>query len=224
MKPSIIKHAQDELFDFECIEHWINIDDVYVGANAQVCFKNGKMSSTDVRDIKENCRGYYIELCRQVLARINVHDPVLKSLEIIDPSDLGPSICPLLISFPNMGLDDISFEDIDMEWRSVIVQELVPTNLDLETFWGKVFELTNGLNEPMYPLLKIFVGSLLALPHSSACAERIFSKVSLIKSKIRNKLEMPTVNAIMLAVGMVDNAGAHEWTPSKMLIDKYHKR
>lgn len=203
VKADIVNAAKYLMAEYENELNWLADDDVYVGANVQACFQTEQMPAEDIIEIKKMCRSYYIELVRQVLTRINVHDTNLKSLEIISPAELGQSICPLLLQFPNMGLDGVDFEDIDMEWRSVIQQELVPQNLDLESFWGKIFELKNGINKPMYPLLKRFVGSMLALPHRSACAERIFSKVALIKNKVRYQLEVPTVCSIMLAAGMI---------------------
>jgi len=40
----------------------------------------------------------------------------------------------------------------------------------------------------MFPLLTIVIKNIMTLPHSSACVERIFSCVNLIKTKYRNRL------------------------------------
>jgi len=37
------------------------------------------------------------------------------------------------------------------------------------------------------------------LPHTSACVERIFSQLSLIKTKLRNKLAVETCSSIILS-------------------------
>lgn len=39
--------------------------------------------------------------------------------------------------------------------------------------------------------------TLLCLPHSNGEAERIFSQMNLVKSKIRNRLSTPSVNAVL---------------------------
>jgi len=41
--------------------------------------------------------------------------------------------------------------------------------------------------------LDSFIGNILSLPHSSAAAERKFFAISLIKTKLRNKLEFDSV-------------------------------
>ncbi|XP_029404925.2 uncharacterized protein LOC115065906, partial [Bactrocera dorsalis] len=65
-------------------------------------------------------------------------------------------------------------------------------NLDIDLFWEKVSSMKDG------PDLSGFVFNLLSLPHSSAVAERKFSSLKLIKTSIRNKLEVSILHAIMI--------------------------
>ena len=118
---------------------------------------------------------------------------------------------------------DATLRGLDLEWRSVVQQELVSTDLEIHTFWAEIVKLKNALNDPKYPQLRQFVGALLSFPHSSASAERIFSRLVLIKTKLRNRLEVPTVNACMAAAGMVDIENIHLWSPTKELIQNYQK-
>ena len=46
---------------------------------------------------------------------------------------------------------------------------------------------------------QLYMKCLLALSHSSADAERLFSAVTLIKSKSRNRLNTDTVTALLVA-------------------------
>lgn len=63
-----------------------------------------------------------------------------------------------------------------------------------------------------------FVFNLLLLPHSSAGAERKFSSLSLIKTKLRNKLVTNTINSIMLCKELVKNNNPHYvWSAKKDL-------
>ena len=61
---------------------------------------------------------------------------------------------------------------------------------------------------------------LLALPHSSACVERVFSQVNMVKTKVTNKLSAATVANRLLAKQSISRAHANcfSWTPSKSLI------
>lgn len=136
---------------------------------------------------------------------------------------MGPSVALLCKAFPDLIDNGMSIESLDMKWRMLVQQEHVSNNLGVEGFWAKIFAMQNVLGENMYPQLKEFIGDILTQPHSSACAERIFSQVALVKNKTRNKLKVPTVNSIMLASGMIRDIASHQWNPSKQLIDKYHK-
>lgn len=219
VKEEIVDNTTFDKNEYRNPSALLPVDDIYIGAKAKKLVVASNMPRSVLREIQKCCRNFYIELCDQVLSRINMNDPVLAALEIIDPQHLGTSIVPLLIQFENLLPANADEDDIDIEWRNCLHQQFVDKANDLSEFWPKVFELKNGSGEYMYPNLKIFVGSILALPHSSACAERIFSKVTLIKSKLRNKLEVPTVNAIMLSAGLIDNCDAHRWFPSKELIN-----
>ena len=52
-------------------------------------------------------------------------------------------------------------------------------------FWGDLDEIT-------------IIKSLLALPHSNADVERVFSQVFLIKTKHRNRLKTSTLDALLV--------------------------
>lgn len=57
--------------------------------------------------------------------------------------------------------------------------------------------MKKGDNTEMFPLLSQFVQKLLALPHSSANVERLFSSVNLLKTMTRNKLSTDTLQGIL---------------------------
>lgn len=70
-------------------------------------------------------------------------------------------------------------------------------DMDIVEFWDTVSKHRNGMNEKCFEDLINFVYNLLSLLHSSAAAERIFSQLSFIKTKYRNKLDFETINSIM---------------------------
>lgn len=51
----------------------------------------------------------------------------------------------------------------------------------------------------MFPNLKILAEGLLSLPFSSASAQRQFSQVTLLKNKLRCRLEIETLDSILHA-------------------------
>ena len=68
--------------------------------------------------------------------------------------------------------------DNDMEgWR----------NMRAELFWSKVSKLKRN-DEFSYPELSSYALSVLSVPCSNAFVERIFSTVTFLKSKLRNRM------------------------------------
>lgn len=215
----ILETAINEI-NLDDAHNFVDVDSIYVGPEASITI--AKLPKPEKDQFRETCRSYYIEMCRQVLNRIDLNDPVLKALEAIDPKKLGVSIATLWELYPNMAVGS-TLRGLDLEWRSVVHQELVSTDLEINAFWAEIFKLKNAPNDCVYPQLRQFVGALLSFPHSSASAERIFSRLALIKTKLRNRLEVPTVNAIMAAAGMVDEDNIHLWSPTNELIRSYQK-
>ena len=66
-----------------------------------------------------------------------------------------------------------------------------PQKDHIDKFWGKI-------DEVKFPTVLLFIKSLLALPHSNADVERVFSQVALIKTKHRNKLKTSTLDALLV--------------------------
>ena len=67
--------------------------------------------------------------------------------------------------------------------------------------------------------------TLVALPHSSACVERIFSQVNIVKTKQCNKLMCKTVSSRLLARQAVKKDGAcYTWNPCDNLVEDMRER
>ena len=117
---------------------------------------------------------------------------------------------------------DGKIDEIEEEWRTVIIhRDLNNLSKDLENFWGNIFNLTNSMDEALFPHLKIFIGALLSLPHSSSAAERIFSDLNNIKTSNRNCLKTKTINALLTVKQLTKNKSLFEWKPSKQILNNY---
>lgn len=80
--------------------------------------------------------------------------------------------------------------------------------------------MKNSLNEPMFSNLMVIVKVILILPHSSASVEREFSQLTLNKTKIRSRLNIDTISAILLIKDSLRlQWGNQKWEPSKKLVN-----
>ena len=92
----------------------------------------------------------------------------------------------------------VNEEDLDKlqdQWQDLLFakEHLQNLNQKASSFWHELKDIKDGNNEAKFNVLSSSMCGLLALPHSSACVERIFSKMNMIKTPKTNKLLMSTI-------------------------------
>lgn len=100
-------------------------------------------------------------------------------------------------------IGQIDITKLAFEWRSlpsvfndIEKQEL--SSLDIEEMWTKILEFKDSNGDQMFSTLESLIEVVFSLPHSNAEAERIFSIVSNVKNKKRNRLSNDIVSAICI--------------------------
>ena len=201
---------------------FITLEKIHLGAKTETLLQD--IHKTDLHNFRLNCLEFYIELCLEIKKRFNFSDPILNFLQILNPeTSLSGEIESISVLaqkyFPQL-VNDI--EKLNIEWRMLAnLSELKKYDLkDIESFWSKVVLLKNTLNEVMFPNLKILVQGLLSLPHSSAAAERKFSQVTLLKTKLRNRLEIETLDVVLHTKELLNNQACYDWEPSSLLLKR----
>ena len=87
-----------------------------------------------------------------------------------------PSIIPLAVNFPNVVSEEKLDELLD-EWNELpSFRHSLEHVIDYEppAFWNYIKTLTDGNDKVKFENLAGLMCVLLALPHSSACVERVF--------------------------------------------------
>ncbi|CAH1099871.1 unnamed protein product [Psylliodes chrysocephalus] len=179
---------------------------------------------SELHNFRLRALDFYIELSIQIKKRFNFGDPVLDFFKILNPEvavsgKVGSIVIPANKYFPDL-VNDI--ETLNTEWRMLAELSEIK-NIDLtdpEIFWSKIFSMKNELNEQMFPSLKKLVEGLLSLPHSSAAAERMFSQVTLLKTKCRNRLEIETLDSILHVKELLSEQPCYSWEPSVSLLKR----
>lgn len=110
---------------------------------------------------------------------------------------------------------------IDTEWRMLKVVDLDDTVKAIkyvDDFWIYLYNWEcDGIFK--FKTVAGFVLKILSLPHSSVDCERIFSKVNLIKTKIRNRLQVESINGLLLSSEHVKSTSCVHFNPTKSMID-----
>ncbi|KAJ8881935.1 hypothetical protein PR048_018422 [Dryococelus australis] len=221
MKPQYVLNTPIEKINPADSCQFLDISKVYIGESVEAILMGldkGKVPERDVAQFKVKCLTFCVEFCSQILKRINFNDPVLKSLAILSPekckSDYIHSIMTLDIHFPN---EEVMKSLICNGFLLKTVEALKKDD-EFMDFWNKVFGMKNAVEDQVFPCLTVLVKAVLCLPHSSAATERIFSAVTLNKNKIRNKLQIPLVNGLLLTKEKLKHSSAADFTVSEELI------
>lgn len=206
MKPSFIRTVPLEQIDPTNTSLMLPLNELYLGVNiASQLVQSTILTRKDlVHHFLRKCLDFFITSALEIRKRFPINDSVIYSFGVLDPDNFDnfSSLRPLACRFPNLVLFTGSSEQVlDDEWRQLRFHTLPFDHLDMpiDEFWGKVSCITDGSETPVFGNVSKFMKSLLALPHSSADAERLFSAVTLIKSKTRNRLNTRTVTALLLA-------------------------
>ena len=107
----------------------------------------------------------------EIRKRFPINDSIISSFRVLDPNsfDQFPSLCPLAMRFPNFVS---SVQVLDDEWRKLRFTN-IPFDYTDDEFWGRLGRITDGNEVPLFGTVCKFMKCLLALPHSSADAERL---------------------------------------------------
>ncbi|XP_068207490.1 uncharacterized protein [Palaemon carinicauda] len=188
---------------------------------------------------RNDCKRFLVELCSQMKKRFNFkEDSILAMLSIMDPKEaLSPqrgikSIGKLAVNFPNLVKEE-DLDELQDQWKDLLQFKESLKNISCmpaTSFWLELKSIKDANNQTKFHHLSTFMCNLMVLPHSSACVERVFSQLNLIKNKQTNKLQVSTVANHILAMQSISRQdGCHRWEPSPALIKdvkggKCHKR
>lgn len=105
---------------------------------------------------------------------------------------------------------DLNLNELTQEWRSLeysFSKNEIKSfeKIGIVQFWCKIVQAKNFNDNFIFPNLSKLVKKLFALPHANADAERIFSVVTDVRTKKRNKLSHDNLNSICIIRSFLQN-------------------
>ncbi|CAH1966103.1 unnamed protein product [Acanthoscelides obtectus] len=179
---------------------------------------NQELDDDKLSNFYRKCKEFYIEAVAQTKQRFpfaGKERQALKCLQMLNPQailghDLSKrhitSISELLYYFPSICPENVT--ELDREWRTL---RRTNFNFDetetpsVDKFWWHISKLKKGDGSAMFPLLSTLTRKLLCLPHSTATAERLFSSINVMKTKLRNKLSTTTIKGTLHTKSEIKN-------------------
>lgn len=204
-------------------DYYLPLENIYLGPKCEMYIVNNNIPLKDLNILRTHCLHFYVELLRQIKSRVPFDDEVLNYIKVLDPVNVYnnkfDTLIPILNRFPMLTTD---FELTENEWRLLKQCEEIKIKSDEPPiqFWNHVFKIKSELNVLMFPNLKIFIYGLMALPHSSAAAERVFSQLNLIKTKTRNKLSLDSCDALLRTKELLNDHCCFEFKCNLSLLQR----
>lgn len=210
--------------------NYLPLEEIYCGAKVHFLNDNEVIAS-EIKNFRIRVLDFYIEWCVQIKKRFKFENDVLLFTSKFSPevviSGKHNSISEVQKFFPYL---NINLEELDFEYRLLSEMSQIKDyvisdgNNDFVHFWLSVNNLKNGLGKPMFSNVIKVATLIMSLPHSSAAAERAFSQMSLIKTKLRNRLLINTFNSIMHTKDLLHARGENcfSWKPSQKML-RYNK-
>ena len=193
---------------------------MYMGAKITLCLlkEEYKQRSVDMQHFLKCVQEFYIEAASQVKKRFPIGDPIVEMLQVLDPATSHtkfPSLVPLASNFPNI-IPMTQLQTLDDQWRrlSHVTLPFDSDDMDPEEFWGRLDKITDGAGDAQFGVLCDFMQSMLCLPHANVDVERVFSSVTAIKTKTRNRLHTTTLRALIkVKDGVKESGGCVKFSP-----------
>lgn len=203
-------------------DYYMQLENIYLGIEAEQFINSRDISRKEINFVKVKCLDFYSKLCSEIRNRIDFSDETLNMIKILGPtqvfSENKESLAKLITRFPNI-ISQENILELDLEWRQLSNLKPVSDHMNFDELINYLQDQKNGVGEPLLPHLVTFFKAISCLPHSSAAAERLFSQLSLIKTKYRNKLEIDTCDALLLTKQLVNkNTNCFNWTPPDDLV------
>ncbi|MGH0118406.1 UNVERIFIED_CONTAM: hypothetical protein FKN15_023342 [Acipenser sinensis] len=123
-----------------------------------------------------------------------INNTVLKLMCVLQPSSHSTAssgdIVQLAMLFPQIVLGNM-LDSLEMECMQYQVTDLTDLRQDLEADenWHRIALLSTPSREPCFAALAKLAMNMLALPHSTAELEQVFSQMNLVKTDVRNQLD-----------------------------------
>jgi|SRR5215469_2231052 len=177
-----------------------------LGAKFELCLKESNLTEIDKQTVKARCINFLLEASEQLEKRRTDETNIFKSVRLLQPKEILCQIRTKLQDFPKSFVEFAKNEDMSklesqyeniifVNWKDEFQTHEIPSN-SIE-FWTKVRNYENALGIKCFKELAEISLAAFSLPVSNAFVERVFSFVTNVKSKQRNKINVSTLESIL---------------------------
>lgn len=181
---------------------------------------SSKCNAPILTDIKQRCRDFYIKLAEEFQKRVPNNVAILQKISLFTPENASRQFkadITDIASFFSKVCEDV--EETNNRW--MVLHRLEIKENSSNDYWSQVMEKTDAAGIGKFRNIAKLAVSLLSLPFSNASVERAFSIVNILKDKLRNRLNIETVDALMRIRFLIKPSTCANFEPSKKMIEKF---
>lgn len=213
-------------------DNFLPLNKIKIGGECEIFLRSLPVDGQD--EFRKKCLSFYITAATEILKRLPFQDPKFKSMEFLDPQvafSLVHNCETDILSLANNFSDFIDVTNLTTEWQKLPttftdIEIEIFKKMPLDQMWLEIQNIKNFDEEYLFPNLGKLANITLTLPHSNAEAERIFSMVTDIKVKKRNRMGDDTLNAMCVIRNVLhqENKTCVNYPISDALIKRHNNK
>lgn len=181
-----------------------------------------------VANVRKNCLQFYVTAAEEIYKRLPINDKFLSKLKVFEYNlallDIDRETSFNDVSFIAETLGGFDENGLKKEWLTLhldftITEKEKLLKLNFDDMWKQILQSQYSTNIDKYPNLKRLLNAVRSLPNSNADPERMFSVLTDLKTKKRNKLSSSSINAICVLKSALKS---RKETVLNMEIDEKH--
>lgn len=155
------------------------------------------ISKDDVKNIRKRSQQFLLHLFQQLKQRLPENITLLKHMSCFSVQNtlkhIKDSVSPILHV---MLTTDEEIAAAELQYNSIHLNQWINIT-KTETFWAEVNEYEDASGSNPFKEITECALNLLVLPNSNAEVERVFSSMNIVKNKLKNRMQLPLLNAIL---------------------------
>ncbi|MGH0137865.1 UNVERIFIED_CONTAM: hypothetical protein FKN15_067983 [Acipenser sinensis] len=168
-----------------------------LGYEAEKAIREDAVPEAAKAGIRGRCVDFTVKLLEEIRNRLPDNIEILQQMSALSVGEaLRHTKKPITELAEMFMTSPEEINQIEIQWRNIhhIQWEHVDNT---EKFWCEVESYRNATGDKPFKELCNLALTILTLPHSNAQVERVFSQLNVVKTKLRNRLSLLTVNSIL---------------------------
>ncbi|KAL6420215.1 hypothetical protein ACFW04_011775 [Cataglyphis niger] len=184
------KSLEEVFLGFECEEY---LNELLKKGHAEI-----------VTNIRKNCLQFYVTVAEEIRKRLPINDKFLLKLKVIecnlallniDRETLFNDVSFIAENFGGFDENGLKKEWLTLQLDFTIIEKEELLKLSFDDMWKQILQNQYSTNSDKYPNLKRLLNAVRSLSNLNADPERMFSILTDVKTKKRNKFSS-SINAI----------------------------